>query len=1114
MTQKMSTFASNKVKYEEVAKVMEQRTYKIWERALGWLTFLIATGVYLMTMERSASVWDNPEFITTFHKMQVGHPPGAPFYMLVYNTLSHLFPSGGHWVAIAANSISSILSGLTVMLLFLTTAHLIRRTDQLRDTWVTPAKISVDKAILYLGGGAVAALLYAFTDTFWYSAIEAEVYSFSSFFTALVFYLMLKWEENADDIHSDRYIILIAYLMGLSVGVHLLNLLAIPAMALVYYFRKWEQPTWKGGITATLVSFGIIGVLMFGIMQGVPQVAGVFDLFFVNTLGMSFNSGLLFYIILLIAILAYTYYLTIKRPLRDKQLRVMFGISVIAIGIPFIGDGWVIPTIIIAALGYWLLRSKRLPIHIMNLSTMSMFLFLMGMSTYGVTLIRANSDIPMNQNYPGDAFSLRYYLSREQYGSTPLIYGQSYASLPEYDSSGRAVTKKNISYRRAEKINPEDKDRYEKMIGENVVYRSDMQMLFPRMYSNMMPHYAEGYKMWGDVKGKAMTVNDRGEARTVMVPTFMDNLRYFFSYQVNYMYWRYFLWNFSGRQNDLQGQGEIHKGNWITGIPFLDSIFLGPQDNLPDFVTQNKGYNRYFMLPLILGLIGLVAQLYGNRRSKENFWMILALFFMTGLAIVLYVNQPPYQVRERDYSYAGSFYAFSIWIGFAVPALYYMITKGRKSSPALAGAMTVIGLAVAGLVFQQNLDDHDRSGRSLASDMGNNYLESCEENAIIFCNGDNDTFPLWYVQEVEGVRRDIKVCNTSYLQADWYIDQMKRWSYETAPMPISWTPQQYGGEKRLVAYVIPQVRDTIAMRLGLDFVASDDPKLKQVPGIAQPIDYLPAQYLTIAYDPQTLIANGAIQASDTALIESPMMLFDFSQKNYLGRQELIILDMMEVNKWQRPMYYALTVGEDQRIGMTPNFRQTGMAYQIMPFKVAGTETEVDVERMYENVTKKFRWGGADVPGTYMDENSRRLVETYRSMVFAPLASELAIRGDLERAKEVLALAEQAILEENVPHTVSSLPLVAAYYEAGDLAKGEEISMKLLEEKLRELEWFFRLDTPQLIASMNDVQTAVVVCTELLRYNSVAGGTLESKYSERVTPFQSAYIKLYQSVGGN
>lgn len=1081
---------------------MDIKRYKIYERALGWLIFVVSSAVYIMTMEKSASVWDCPEFITTFAMMEVGHPPGAPFYMLVYNTLANLFPSGGQWTAIAANAISSLFAGLTIMLLFLTTTHLIRRTDWLRSSWTTPTRVTTTQAVLYLGGGAVAALLYAFTDTFWYSAVEGEVYSMSSFFTALVFYLMLKWEEQADEPASDRWLLVIAYLMGLSVGVHLLNLLTIPAMALVYYFRKSEQPTWKGMVVSLLVSFGLIAVLMFGIMQGVPQMAGYFDLFFVNTLGLPFNSGLLAYLVVMFGLLGFTYYLTLRRPVQPQLLRVLYLASVVLMGIPFMGEGWVVPLLIIVALVVYLFTAKRLPVHIISVTTMGMTLFLFGMSTFGVTLIRANSDIPMNQNNPSDVFSLRYYLSREQYGKTPLIYGQSYASLPAYDEQGKAKTTKSVTYRR-------NGDRYERQVNEDIVYRSDMNMLFPRMHSRMMPHFQQGYELWGDVEGKTMQVNERGKARTVVVPTFAENLRYFFSYQVNYMYWRYFLWNFSGRQNDLQGQGEIHKGNWITGIPFLDALFLGPQDNQPSFVSDNKGHNRYFMLPLILGLIGLVAQLYGSRRSKENFWIILALFFMTGLAIVLYLNQTPYQVRERDYAYAGSFYAFSIWIGMSVPALYAIIRKGKSESLPLASALTTVGIAVVALVFQQNLDDHDRSGRSLASDFGNNYLESCEENAIIFCNGDNDTFPLWYAQDTEGVRRDIKVCNTSYLQADWYIDQMKRWSFDAAPLPITWTPEQYGGEKRLVAYVIPTTQDTIPLRLGLDFIASDDPKLKQVSGIAQPIDYLPADQLTISFDPEKLVQNGTLMPEDTVGLAKPEMHFDFSKKHYLGRHEMIILDMIEANKFDRPIYYAITVGEDQRVGLTPNFRQTGMAYQVLPIKVKGSGREVDLERMYRNVTEKFRWGGADIPGTYFDENSRRLVDTYRSMIFAPLAKGLAEKGDIERAKEILALSEKAILEENVPHDVSSLPLAEAYYTVELNDKADEITSKVVENHMQQLEWFFRLEPELLVNSLPSLQNSLVVVTEALKMSDRFGSTISKQYAERLKSYQTTLLGIYK-----
>lgn len=1093
---------------------MKPSGYKKWERLLAWLVFFVSTVIYLITMEKSASVWDNPEFITAFSKMEVGHPPGAPFYMLVYNVFSHFFPQGSQSAAIAANTLSSILSGFTVMLLFLTISHLIQRVDRLRRNWRNVVSIPKDKAILYLGGGLVGALMYAFTDSFWYSAIEAEVYSFSSFFTALVFYLMLRWEAQADDPASDRWLLVITYLMGLSVGVHLLNLLTIPALALIYYYRRSEAPSFPGAVITVLISFLLIAVMMFGMLQGIPEIAGYFDLFFVNTLGLPFNSGLAFYVILIIAVLGLTYYQTIRRPVNDRLLRVLFLLSSILIGIPFMGSGIWLPLLIIAFLVVYLfVIAKRLPVHTMSLSTVAMFLFFIGMSTYGVILIRANSDVPMNQNNPSEAFSLRYYLSREQYGSSPLIYGQSYASLPEYDSNGKAKTTKTVTYRRAEKSDPKDPDRYLKVEGESVVYRKDMKMFFPRMHSNMMPHYKDGYQFWGNVKGKIITFDDRGETRNVVIPTFAENLRFFFNYQVNYMYWRYFMWNFSGRQNDLFGQGEIHKGNWITGIPFLDGMILGPQDNLPDFVTDNKAYNRYFMLPLLLGLFGLVAQLYGRRREKENFWVILMLFFMTGLAIVLYINQTPYQVRERDYSYLGSFYAFCIWIGMGVPALYKWITRGKKRSPVIAAMVTVFGLAVVAQVFSQNLDDHNRHGRSLASDFGRNYLESCEENAIIFCNGDNDTFPLWYAQDVEGVRRDIKVCNTTYLQADWYIDQMKRNTYTENALPITWGPKEYGGEKRLVAYVIPQVKDTISLRLGLDFIASDDPATRRVSGIADFLDFLPATHLDFKYDPAQLITEGIIYPTDTAYIGDARMHFDFSDKYYLGRHELIILDMIEANRFVRPMYYAITVGEEQRVGLTPNFRQTGMAFQIMPFKVDGTGTHIDVERMYRNVTEKFRWGGADVPGTYFDENSRRLVETYRSAVFAPLASALAIQGDSVRAREILDLCEQVILEENIPHGPSSIPLVGAYYDVDDLAKAEQLTRKLLDVNLKELRWFFRLSPAQVVGALQDIQNSVLICTELLRYNDAYGGTLRDAYGEEVKRYQDSFLAIHRVLQG-
>lgn len=1086
---------------------MLQKKYKTWERILSYVVFLLSTIVYLITMEKSASSWDCPEFIITFHKLEAGHPPGAPFYMLVYNFFSHLFPGDAGSISLAANAMSGILSGLTILLLFRTISHLIRRSIMVEEWGSLRSVLPMQKVILALGGALVGSLLYAFTDTFWYSAVEAEVYSFSSFFTALVFYLMLRWEDVADDEGSDRWLVAIAYLMGLSIGVHLLNLLALPAMGLLYYFKRYETPTLKGGIIATIVSFVLIAIIMFGIVQGVPEVAGWFEVFAVNTLGLPFNSGLVLHIVLLFVALIVTYVSTLRRPANLMIVRVGFLTSVMLMGIPFMGSGWVVPAAIIVGLAVYLFKASVLHLRTINIMVVSMFVFFLGVSTYGVILIRANSDIPMNQNTPSNVFSLRYYLSRDQYGKSPLLYGHSFTSLPAYGSDGSLKFKESTVWKPAQKSAPEDKDRYEATKSQEVIYRDDMNMLFPRMHNNTMPHYPDGYRLWSDMTGRTMNVEERGTYKSVQVPTFADNLRYFFAYQVNYMYWRYFLWNFSGRQNDLQGQGEITKGNWITGIPFIDAMFLGPQDDLPDFIKDNKAYNRYYMLPLILGLLGLFYQINGRRKNKEAFWITLALFFMTGLAIVIYINQPPYQVRERDYSFSGSFYAFAIWIGFAVPAIYSIIERYLKGR-AVGGAIlaTVLTMGVPALVFAENYDDHNRHGRRLAADFGRNYLESCDPNGIIFCNGDNDTFPLWYAQEVEGVRTDLRVCNTSYLQADWYIEQMKKDSYDSKALPISWGMREYGGDKRGVVYLFPLLEDTVDVANALAYAASDDPRLKKLPEIAQEIDHIPANKLSLSYDPAQLLTQKIIYPSDSSLWGDQKMHFDFSQKKALGKHELIILNMYEQSKMTRPFYYCITVGDSERLGMTPNFRQTGMAYQVMPFRTQGTGSEIDVERMYTNVMTKFRWGGADNPSVYMDENSRRTCETYRNMIFAPLADALMAKGDTLRAKEVLAVALEAICPEAVPHSYSSLPLIESLYKAGEAGKAEEVSVTLVESGLSALRWYYRLDTSKFISVFREVELQLYIINELFKLNE-GKGALEEKYGKEFHLYEKEYMQL-------
>ena len=1025
------------------------RKYKLINNVLGWIVFLIASTVYLMTIEPTASFWDCGEFISSAFKLEVGHPPGAPFFMLTANLFTQL-ASDASSVAKMVNSMSALFSGLTILFLFWSITHLARKI-MVDDE----SEISLGQMITIMGSGLVGALAYTFSDTFWFSAVEGEVYAYSSLFTALVFWLILKWEEAADRPHADRWIVLIAYLMGLSIGVHLLNLLCIPAIVLVYYYKKFPNPTMKGTIYALLVSFAIVGLMMYGVVQGLVEVCGYFELLFVNVLGMPYNSGVFAYVIVLAAVLIWSIWETMRDEINPVRMKVAFILSIVLVGVPFIGSGYVLAVILTGALTAYLFMSKKVNIKMLNTVLVCLMVIVVGYSSYALTMIRATADTPMNQNAPSDIFTLRSYLAREQYGKTPLLYGQTFASEVQRENQGGncvPVTKEGEAvWSRVIKKDPSEKDKY--FVSRHDVeyeYVDELNMLFPRMYSNVDAHVG-AYKEWSQFKGEPVKFNRCGENVTVMKPTFAENLRYFFAYQLNFMYWRYFMWNFSGRQNDIQGNGEVMNGNWITGIKAIDEVLVGPQDNMPSDIADNKGHNAYYMLPLLLGILGLLYQAYSGQRGIQSFWITFFLFFMTGIAIVLYLNQTPYQPRERDYAYAGSFYAFCIWIGFGVAALAKLMQKYGKLSPVVAGSVaTVLCLFVPIQMAGQNWDDHDRSGRYVCRDFGANYLESCEPNAVIFTNGDNDTFPLWYAQEVEGIRTDVRVCNTSYLQTDWYIDQMKKQAYESAPLPISWDRADYIQGTRDAAYIVPMMDKPIDLSTGLNFVRSNDPKFKKIPGFNQELDYIPSETLVYKVDSATAVAKG-LATDSTGLLKE--MTISLKGKTALGKQELMILDMLQTNNWERPIYYAITVNPDQFVGLDGYFEQTGLAYQIVPKQAnKGTNTE----KMYDNVMNKFKWGGVDKPGVYIDENVMRMCKSYRMALFNKLAEDLLKEGKSEKALNVLNKCMEVLPPENVPLDYTALTTGELYYALDQDEKAEEVFTGIAENAMRNIDWFFRL----------------------------------------------------------
>ncbi len=961
------------------------KRFKFYNNLIGWVVFAIAAVTYLMTIEPTASFWDCGEFISTANKLEVGHPPGAPFFMLTARLFT-LFASDQAHVAMMVNSFSALCSAFCILFLFWTITHIARKLVLESDN----QEISNAQLITILGAGAVGALAYTFSDTFWFSAVEGEVYAYSSLFTAVVFWAILKWEDVADQPFANRWLVLIAYLMGLSIGVHLLNLLTIPALVFVYYFKKYKA-TIKGSFIALGISVVILVMVLYGIIPGFVEVAGWFELFFVNTLGCSFNTGTVIYAILLIGCIVWGIWETMFKP--SNRAIIPFALSILLLGIPFLGGrvNIVVGLLLTCGLVAFLIYGKKFYNHaILNTILICCAVILLGYSSYAAIIIRSAANTPMDQNSPDDVFALKSYLNREQYGDTPLLYGESYASEYEWDSNGNAIYSEGETlYAKKVKIDPNEPDQYEAYDTKRV-YKHQLCMLFPRMYSTQ-GHHISGYKHWANIKGKKATYfNRNGERKTKVIPTFGENLAYFFKYQVNFMYWRYFMWNFVGRQNDIQADGGDINGNCITGINFIDSIFLGDQSQLPDEMKNNKGRNTYYGIPLLLGLLGLVYQVTRKKKENENegvqsFVVTFTLFFMTGLAIVLYLNQTPFQPRERDYAYAGSFYAFCIWVGLSVPAIIELAFK--KLNPTIGATIaTALGLLGAPvLMASENWDDHDRSGRYTCRDFGQNYLLSMAPHGVIFTNGDNDTFPLWYNQEVEGVGEDQRVANLSYLQMGWYVDQMKRDAYKSKALPLSLHPKDYMNGRMDYAEIL-DLNDNKPMELSqanqilIDNDANIRKRILRDPN--QKFWFYPARKLYMPVNRDEVLHNNVVSEKEKQNIV-PVINIGFGDgKRYLGKQEIFILDLLANNHWERPMYFATTVGKESFTGLNDYLQLEGMAYRIVPVKKnpleAGERVNTDV--MYDNMLHKFKWGGiAENPNIYLEENNLRMTSTLRLM---------------------------------------------------------------------------------------------------------------------------------------
>ena len=1131
------------------------KQYRLVDNIFGWVAFIIAAFTYCSTIEPTASFWDCPEFITTAYKQEIGHPPGAPFFMLLGNFFTH-FASDATQVAKMVNTMSALLSAVCILFLFWTITHLARKL--IISDW---KEMTTSKLIAIEASGMVGALIYTFSDTFWFSAVEGEVYAFSSAFTAVVFWLILKWEDHADEPHSDRWLVLIAYMTGLSIGVHLLNLLCIPAIVLVYYYKKVPHANLKGSLLALILSFAVVVAVLYGVVPGIITVGGWFELFFVNVLGCPFNTGEIVYIICLVAAVIWGIYETYNATDKNvKRQNIAFILGFGMLGIPFYGYGWsaVICGVIVMAILWFVLGYKRkqevatgvdettgitkkkmqlLPLvsaRIKNTALLCMLMLMIGYSSYALIVIRSSANPPMDQNSPEDIFTLGSYLSRDQYGDRPLFYGQAYTSQVALQVEGNMCKPEMKEgapvYQRKEKATADEKDSYF-IVSHKNKYQYAQNMFFPRMYDAA---HAQAYEDWmGGVDGTEVPYDRCGENIMVKVPSQVDNIRFFLSYQCNFMYWRYFMWNFAGRQNDIQGNGEPEHGNWITGFSFIDDSLYGDQSKLPDDLKNNKGHNVFYCMPLILGLIGLFWQAWYTRKRKvikngkeveeilpigiQQFWVVFFLFFMTGLAIVIYLNQTPMQPRERDYAYAGSFYAYAIWCGLGVLAIIDLLKKKAKlSGTAISAIVAVITLLVPIQMASQTWDDHDRSNRYTCRDFGQNYLMSLQEkgNPIIFTNGDNDTFPLWYNQEVEGVGTDARVCNLSYLQTDWYIDQMKRPAYNSPSVPITWPRLDFCSGTNEYVTVEPGAKQQI-----LEFYKQDPEAAKKQFGdepfeLKNVLKYwvrsknpdlhiIPTDTLYVTIDKEAVKKSGMMMASDTI---PDKMVISLAGKTALYKGDLMMLEMIAQCNWVRPIYVALTVGEENYMNLGDNFVQEGLVNRITPFTTNKPGAKnFDTEKAYHNIMTRFKFGNLKQKGLYIDETTMRMCYTHRRLL-AQTALQLLSEHKNKKAIDILKKADVEIPDYNVPidYMSGGLDMARGWILAGQKQKAAEYVGKVWKTASQYLSYYLSLDANRFAQAQNDCIRQIMIMQSTCEVASMVDQKTAKKYEDQLNKLYTLY----------
>jgi hypothetical protein len=1044
--------------------------FRLANNILGWIVFLISAVVYLLTIEPTVSLWDCGEFISSAFKLQVGHPPGAPLFMIIARFFSLFAGDQVDKVAMMVNAFSAIASAFTIMFLYWTITHLAvkliayRHTHKVNIGFNDPEELPLRDKIIILGSGIVGALAYTFSDTFWFSAVEGEVYASSSLFTAVVFWAVLKWENEADNKYANRWLILISYLMGLSIGVHLLNLLAIPAIVMVYYFRKYEVTT-SGVIKTLLTSVLILGSAMYILIPGVIWLASRFELILVNGFGLPYHSGVLLYCVLLSGGLAF---------------------------------------------GLWKTYHNKKAIF--NTVLLMITMVIIGYSSFAIIVLRSLANPPMDENNPETIFALQYYLNREQYGDRPLVKGQyfnaEYAGIKEGKPTYSPVDGKY------------------KITNRKLSYKYDPRYttLFPRMWSSDTEH-VDVYIEWAGLKENKLYEPRRDAQNNIMrdnagkvlydrnspkdPPGFIDNLRFFVAYQVGHMYFRYFMWNFAGRQNDIQGYGDPLNGNWISGLKPVDAMMIGEENNLPESFKNIPSRNTYYFLPLLLGLFGLIFHL---QRNVKNFWVVMLLFILTGLAIVVYLNQTPSQPRERDYAYAGSFYAFAIWIGLGVLAIYDSLGSRLRKSFVAFLVSAICLLLVPGIMASENWDDHNRSGRYTARDIAYNYLMTCAPNAILFTNGDNDTFPLWYAQEVEGIRTDVRVVNLMLLNMDWHIDQMRRKAYESEVLPISLTPDQYINGTRDAIFIQERTKQPADLKDIVEFVSSDLPAAKVETTSGEYFNFIPTRSFRLSVDTAKVIKNGTVSPGDKDKIV-PYLEWTYN-RNTMGKSGLIVMDILAHNNWERPVYYA-SLGHDGTLGLENYMQLEGFAYRLVPIRsqsIGRYEAgRVEVEKLYDNLMNKFRWGGMNDPKVYLDEFHVRTTSVIRIRTrFVQLASELINQGDTARAVKVLDRCIALTPDNKIPFDHTIIQIASAYYKCNRFAKGNVLVNQLADITGEKLAYY--LDQKQkFIAAINEeVLYNFQVLQNLL---NISKSYNQTEVTSRINLISNQYYAAYTAKTG-